>query len=82
MVSSSPDPPEVTDPQTVYLEEGEPIDLVLYATDADGDTLTYTLCQEPARGVRGAAAATYREESPRSPAAPRRTPPRTRRCAP
>ena len=51
MVSSSPDPPEVTDPQTVYLEEGVPVDLVLYATDADGDTLTYTLCQEPAHGL-------------------------------
>ena len=51
LVNASPDPPEVTDPQTVYLEEGSPIELVLYATDADGDTLTYTLCQEPASGV-------------------------------
>tara|TARA_B100000700_G_scaffold301335_1_gene370491 strand:+ start:6395 stop:16000 length:9606 start_codon:yes stop_codon:yes gene_type:complete len=50
-VNPSPDPPEVTDPQTVYLEEGSPVDLVLYATDADGDTLTYTLCQEPSSGI-------------------------------
>lgn len=50
-VNSSPDPPEVTDPQTVYLEEGESIDFTLYATDADGDTLTYTLCQEPGRSL-------------------------------
>ena len=51
MVDPSPDPPEVTDPQTVYLEEGVPVDLVLYATDADGDTLTYTMCQETAHGL-------------------------------
>ncbi|HIO72454.1 MAG TPA: tandem-95 repeat protein, partial [Flavobacteriales bacterium] len=46
-VDPSPDPPEVVSPLTVTIEEDEIMEIELYAYDADGDTLTYTLCQEP-----------------------------------
>ena len=52
LVNAAPDPPEVVDPITVFIEEGEPLnDLFLNATDADGDTLIYTLCQEASNSI-------------------------------
>ena len=52
LVNPAPDPPEVVDPITVFIEEGEPLnDLILNATDADGDTLIYTLCQEASNSI-------------------------------
>lgn len=51
VINSVNDAPEVDDVQSVTVLEGSPVDVNIGATDAEGDTLSYNITQNPNNGT-------------------------------